>query len=246
MRKLAFALGALAVLVSTSTADAEVRVTIRNGHVTIAAKDATVRQILAEWARVGQTKIVNVERIPGGPLTLELTDVSEQQALDILLRAVSGYMAAPRVVAIANASVFDRIVVMPTTVAPAAPVAAASGPAFAQPTPSLPPRPVFDDQDDDRAFPPVPAQGRPPVFAIPPPPVTGGPLPMPSVMPAPAAQGRPVFPQPGGAALPPPATTFPGAPTTQVPAGSSVPGMIVPAPQQPGSAQPVPFPGQPQ
>ena len=49
------------------------------------AKDATVRQILAEWARVGQTKIVNVERIPGGPLTLELNNVPEAQALDILL-----------------------------------------------------------------------------------------------------------------------------------------------------------------
>ena len=41
-------------------------------------------------------KVVNVERIPGGPLTLELSDMPEAQALDVLLRSVSGYMAAPR------------------------------------------------------------------------------------------------------------------------------------------------------
>ena len=33
-----------------------------------------MRQILAEWARVGQTRIVNVERIPGGPMTIELNE----------------------------------------------------------------------------------------------------------------------------------------------------------------------------
>ena len=59
---------------------------MQNGRVSLVAKDATVRQILAEWARVGQTKIVNVERVPGGPVTLELTNVPEAQALDVLLR----------------------------------------------------------------------------------------------------------------------------------------------------------------
>ena len=36
----------------------------------------------------------------------------------MLLRSLSGYMAAPRVVAVADASQFDRIIVMPTTAAP--------------------------------------------------------------------------------------------------------------------------------
>ena len=79
-----------------SAASAEVQLSIQNGRVSLVAKDATVRQILTEWARVGQTKIVNVERIPGGPLTLELNNVPEQEALDILLRSISGYMAAPQ------------------------------------------------------------------------------------------------------------------------------------------------------
>ena len=58
---------------------------MQDGRVSIVAKDATVRQILTEWARVGQTKIVNVERIPGGPMTIELTNVPEAHALEILL-----------------------------------------------------------------------------------------------------------------------------------------------------------------
>src|SRR6058998_634205 len=66
-----------------STASAQqVNLAIQNGRVTLVAKDATARQILTEWARVGQTKIVNVEKIPGGPITVELTNVSEEEALD--------------------------------------------------------------------------------------------------------------------------------------------------------------------
>src|SRR5262245_1436035 len=94
MKRLLF--GVAALLVASSAAFAEVHVTMQNGRVSVVAKDATVRQILTEWARVGQTKIVNVERIPGGPITLELTNVPEAQALEVLLRSLSGYITAPR------------------------------------------------------------------------------------------------------------------------------------------------------
>ena len=67
MKVFAFAL--CACLAVAPAARAEVQFSIRNGRVTIVAKDATIRQILAEWARVGKTKIVNAERIPGGPIT---------------------------------------------------------------------------------------------------------------------------------------------------------------------------------
>src|SRR5437899_119338 len=107
------AIVALAVSVMTlalcAPASAEVQLTIRDGRVTLAARDATVRQILSEWARVGQTRVVNVERIPGGPVTLQLNNVPEDQALDVLLRSVSGYMAAPRPVMVGNLSRYDRI-----------------------------------------------------------------------------------------------------------------------------------------
>src|SRR5215470_12236484 len=94
-------------------AQAEVQLSLRDGRVTLVAKDATLRQILTEWARVGKTKVINLERIPGGPLTLELHDMPEADALDVLLRTLSGYIVAPRTTAIADASLFDSISVMP-------------------------------------------------------------------------------------------------------------------------------------
>src|SRR5690242_13730703 len=116
MKLLTFA--ATAWLLAGATAFAEVQVTIRDGLVTVVAKDATVRQIINEWARVGQAKVVNADRIPGGPTTLELTNVPEAQALDTLLRSAAGYLAAPRAETVSHLSRFDRIVIMPTSSAP--------------------------------------------------------------------------------------------------------------------------------
>lgn len=109
---------AAALALSAATASAEVRLTMNNGQVSIVAKNATVAQILAEWARVGQTRIVNGERLAGAPLTLELTDVPEQQALEILLRNASGFVLAPRAAVTAAPSRFDRILIVPTSSAP--------------------------------------------------------------------------------------------------------------------------------
>ena len=52
--------GAAALLLAVSTASADVQLTMQNGRVSLVATDATVRQILTEWARVGHTKIVNM------------------------------------------------------------------------------------------------------------------------------------------------------------------------------------------
>jgi hypothetical protein len=234
----ALGVGLLTVLIgfaASSTALAEIQLTIQNGRVTLIAKDATLRQILAEWAKVGQTKIVNGERVPGPPLTLQLTNVPEVQALDVLLRSLSGYVAAPRPAVVANASQFDRILIIPTT-APAgapAPMSASSPPPppFQQsglPMGMPPPQsglPMSDDQDEDPRGP-----NRNPVFIASQPQVLN-----------PMAQGVPTA-SPGGVApvqgmlnLPPPpvaAQPYSNPPTS--PFGVSVPGMIVPAPQQPG------------
>jgi len=235
------ALASVAWLAAGSTALADVQITIRNGQVSLVAKDATVRQILTEWARVGQTKIVNVERIPGGPITIELKNMPEQEALDVLLRSVSGYLAAPRATVVANASAFDRIIVMPTSVAPRAPAGAAPPPVFPQqgyPGQFGQQRLNEDDQsDDDRPVAPGVPPNRGPVFNT---------FPQPQII-NPQQQGVPssvpgAFPQgvaPAGD--PPPATTSPAQPTVPF-GGSAVPGMIVQPPpgQQPGA------PGQPQ
>ena len=122
-------------------AHADVQLRIENGLVSLKATNATAREILAEWARVGQTRIVNAERVPGGPITIELTGVSEEQALEIILRSAAGYVTAPRATAVANASRYDRILVMPTS-SPTRPTPPPSPAAFAQPQfpPQFPPR----------------------------------------------------------------------------------------------------------
>ena len=232
-------------LLAGSVAFAEVQLSIQQGRVTLVAKDATVRQILAEWARVGQTTIVNLDRIPGGPVTLELSDVPEPQALDVLLRSLSGYMAAPRAGTAANLSQFDRIVVMPTSAPPRAPVSAAaptptmSQPQFVQPQ-FQPPQPA-DDDEDERPAPNVPVPNpRGPVFNTFP------------------AQPQVVNPQGGPGGVPPgpfnpqqpqtPAQQQPGGAPTAPFGGVAVPGMVVQPPQQPGQQpgqQPPVAPGQP-
>lgn len=124
-------------LAAGSTAFADVQVSIRDGQVSIVARGATAGQILAEWARVGRTQVVNVEQAPRDLMTIELRNVSEEQALDVVLRRASGYVAAPRAVAVANASRFDRILVMPPSVA--RPAANASATQAARQPSSAPP-----------------------------------------------------------------------------------------------------------
>lgn len=123
------------------------RVEFRDGYVTISAVSVPLRQVLTEWARLGQTRVVNVEQLGGAPLTLELAHVPEKQALEILLRSVPGYLAAPRATLIPGGSQFDRIVVMAGTVAPPSQTAAAP-PAPLPPPPTPMPAPAVEDQDE--------------------------------------------------------------------------------------------------
>ena len=150
MNAVIFVLASL--LLAASSAFAEVHVTMQDGRVTIVARDATIREILREWARVGQTRIVNVERVPGGPETLELRNVTEIQALDVLLRSLSGYIAVPRAVRAANLSSIDRIIIMPT-LAGAAPAPAAVR--LAAPVSTSPPPPPAVVQQQPLLQPPV-------------------------------------------------------------------------------------------
>jgi hypothetical protein len=249
------ALAACTWLALAPAARAEVRVSLRDGRVTIAAKDATVRQILVEWARVGKTKFVNAERIPGGPITLELKNVPEAEALDILLRSLSGYIAAPRLtLASADASVYDSIVVMPTTAQPAV---RTSTPAANAPAPFSPPSFNQNNDDDSDAG---AAQGptrpgaqavRPPIFSTFPQPQVGvggnnGARPMlPTVRPGAVSQApRNTNPNDAGQAEPQvmPQAPAPAAPTATPggSAGTAAPGMVPPtATSQPGQiAQP--------
>ena len=83
-----------------------------DGRVTLRTQDVPLSAILAEWARVGRTTIVNEKCLPDVPLTLEMTDVPEGDALAVLLRSTNGYMATTRTDASPGLSTFDRILLI--------------------------------------------------------------------------------------------------------------------------------------
>ena len=215
-----------AVLLSVVSGPAlagELRLSIANGRVTLLAKDVTVREILAEWARVGQTRIVNGEKLSGDPVTLQLEDVPEAQALDTILRSAAGYVMAARTPESPGPSRYDRIMILASSRPPVV-AAGAFPPAAVRPMPQLP----QSAQPDEDGEPVVPAGGNMingPVVAQP-----GGPG---------VQQPGAVMTQPGGAVMPQP--TQPAQP--QGPMTAPRPGML-PAPA-PAPAPANPFLGTP-
>jgi hypothetical protein len=225
------------LLISAVPADAQqpVSVQFRAGRVTLVARNAPIRAILAEWARLGGATVVNGERVAGAPVTLELTDVPERQALDVILRGVAGYMLAPRRAGSVGASTFDRIMILPTSVAPRnPPPVAAAGARPGVPRPALiPPRPpevaldapaeVEDAVESDAVVtPPVNPSLTPRV-----PPIVR-PLPGAESTQDEAESDNPGAPAPGTV------TTTPSNPFGMPPGSSTTPGVIspVPRPQQ--------------
>jgi hypothetical protein len=113
-----------------------VKLEFHDGRVNLSAQNAPVRAILNEWARLGGTKIVNGERVAGGAVTLELNGVPERQALDIVLRNASGYMAGPREPGAQGQSAYASILILPTS-SPPRTVASTPPPAFNGPQPQI-------------------------------------------------------------------------------------------------------------
>jgi hypothetical protein len=225
-----------------------VQLTLRDGRLSLVANNATPAQIFEAWSRAGGVLVVNADRVPSVPITLTLENVPEEQALDTLLRPVSGYLARRRPDPAGVQSVFDRIVILATpqvarqtTPAPAPPQGrGGTTPVFPQPTPAngqqmpqgIPQGPGVtrltgaDGQplEDDQAGAPPPYNG-----GDAPPPQAPRPVPFPRP-PQPPPQQQPQQPQP---AQPP---------SSSSPSGVPVPGM--PVPQQPQSPGQAPTPGQ--
>ena len=245
MKRLVFALFVLTASSSPSWA-AGLTLSIRDGVVSIDAQDVTLRQILTEWARIGKTRIINVERITGGPMTVKFDGVPEKQALDIVLRSIPGYMALPRATQVADASLYDRILIMATTTAVAASrpqqpapgfpgmqsgMSGGPGGTFTQLRPNapaplspgvLPEQPNVGEQADDPAMAAAAAAGLIPVPGFNP-----GPTSLAAPLMAPGAQ-RPAATPPGV-----------GAPTNpfNVPVGTAQPTLAPPPP----AVQPAPL-----
>lgn len=150
MHRLAALLLAL-IATATPAAAQQVTLSMRDGLVTLDARNATVRQILTEWAKVGRVTVVGGEKVAGPAVTLQLAALPEQQALDIVLRGVAGYMVVARPGGRPEATLarYDRVLILPTSAAPPLP------PAVLGPQPTggsvrqqLPPQ-VQPEQGDD-------------------------------------------------------------------------------------------------
>jgi hypothetical protein len=226
--------------VAPVTAQQAVKLEFTGGLVSLTARNAPIRTILAEWARLGGATIVNAEKVAGAPVTLELVGVPERQALDIVLRNVAGYMLAPRPPGAQGASAFNRIVILPTSVAPRNPPPTAAGarPPVGRPgMPGMIQRPpeemnmeitgeVVDEIDPLAAQDGMPVNqpriGQPP-FVVRPPVQQEG-----------AEAGEPIEENTGETSAPSGVAPTPGNPFG-VPLGSSAtPGVVTPAPKPAG------------
>ena len=136
-------LAALAVGLSRQVFAGELKLSMQDGRVTVIADNVPLRQILQEWARVGQTRIVNADKLTGPNVTIQLVNMPEREVLDILLRSAAGYIAAPRAVVLQDAALYDRVTIMATSRAPAVSASAAPPP----PPFQRPPQPT-DDGDE--------------------------------------------------------------------------------------------------
>jgi hypothetical protein len=202
-----------------AAAAGELNLTIANGRVTLIAQDVTIRQILAEWARIGETRIENGDKMIGPPVTLELRDVPESEALETVLRSAAGYVVAPRAAGRAGASTYDRILILATSRAPAV---SPPPPTFNAPRPTpQPAMPVVDDTDAEPQnvanpagspqFPGPPQPGMQPFPQGQTPPQAPMTAPRPGQLPQPnMVPGNPYQPQP--VVRPPVMPNVPGAP----------------------------------
>lgn len=131
----------------------------QEGHVTLIANNVTLREILAEWARQGGTRIVNLEKLAGGPIEypIRFEKAAEMEVMQALLRGVAGKAYVPRMLGTPGASRLEIVHLTPTSNASGALVAAP----VVSPNPNVPTRGAPEDE--------IPPVNRPPGQAAPPP-----------------------------------------------------------------------------
>ena len=69
----------------------DLELSLQNGRVTIRAQQVSIKAILSDWGRVGNTAIIDADGLADQIVTLKLVAVTEARALRTLLRdAASG------------------------------------------------------------------------------------------------------------------------------------------------------------
>ena len=130
----------------------ELEFAIDQGRVTLIAAGVPLRDVLAEWARTGNTRFVGVGAIGAAPVSLHLVGVAEAEALRLLLQPAAGYLAARRAAHVPGASMYDRVKIRAVRGAPRlSPVGASPerrAPPPGRPVPEAPPALSEEDQRD--------------------------------------------------------------------------------------------------
>lgn len=98
----------------------KIRIGFDDGLVTIAATEALVGDLLAEWARVGGTVITGADRLPDTRVTVNLVAEPERRALDAVIGSAAGYISTVRPDAPAGQSLLGKLqIVLSSEAAPA-------------------------------------------------------------------------------------------------------------------------------
>jgi glycosyltransferase involved in cell wall biosynthesis len=160
VRRLATSLVMTASMAGASSAAAKgagpgVRLTFSDGHVSVAAHGVTVQQILKEWERIGRTQVVHAEATPATLIDVELQNVTEEEALDVLLRSSVGFLAIASRTPGEMTSHFERILIVPSNARESSQAATQSPasylppvqPTTVQPLTGADGLPIPDDQD---------------------------------------------------------------------------------------------------
>jgi hypothetical protein len=108
------------------------------GNVTLVARNVTVREILAEWTRLGGSQFVNGDRLAGGPVSLVFENRPEGEVLQSILRTASGYILGPRRADRPGASRFEVVYILPTSTPVQTGVYTSPQPQPAAPSPGSP------------------------------------------------------------------------------------------------------------
>ena len=93
-------------------ATGEIRLSMDGGRVTVIATDVRLADVLAEWSRIGAMRFVGGEAIGEEAITMHVVDVTEEEAIRLLLRAAAGFVAAPRPPGASGASRYDRVTIL--------------------------------------------------------------------------------------------------------------------------------------
>jgi hypothetical protein len=121
------AIGALGVADGAVAQSLSLR--IENGLVTLDASNVTVDEILARWTAATGLSVVSKSGVGSElPVTLQLKGIPEREALQTVLRDLSGYIMGERRDARTGVVTIDRLLILPSSAAQAPATATASAP----------------------------------------------------------------------------------------------------------------------